>query len=58
MEPYDVYQTKVAECEARILVVLERLGEAAPVPTSPLPAARHKTRQPNALAFGPSCVAC
>lgn len=51
VELYDFYQTKVAECDARIQAVLERLRETAPVPVSELPPARHKTKQPNALAF-------
>jgi transposase len=51
VELYDFYQTKVIECDARIQAVLERLREVAPVPTGKLPPARHKTKQPNALAF-------
>lgn len=51
LELYDVYQTKVAACDRRIQVVLERLREAAPDPTGKLPPPRNRTRQPNALAF-------
>ena len=51
VELYDVYQTKVAACDGRIKAVLERLREAGDKPASELPAARHATRQPNAMAF-------
>jgi transposase len=51
LELYDVYQTKVAACDVRIAAVLERLRKTAPKPTEKLPAARHKTQQPNAPAF-------
>ena len=51
VELYDFYQIKIAECDARIQAVLERLRETAPVPMTKLPPARHKTKQPNGLAF-------
>ncbi|NPD70201.1 IS110 family transposase (plasmid) [Lichenicola cladoniae] len=51
VELYDFYQTKVGDCDVRIQAVLERLREAAPAPAAPLPPARHKTKQPNSLAF-------
>lgn len=51
VELYDFYQTKVAECDVRIQAVLERLRDVAPAPMGKLPPARHKTKQPNALAF-------
>ena len=51
VELYDVYQAKVAACDARIEAVLERLRPARAKPIGPLPAARHNTRQPNAPAF-------
>jgi len=51
VELYDFYQTKVAECDVRIQAVLERLRDLAPAPMGKLPPARHKTKQPNALAF-------
>ena len=48
---YDVYQAKVAECDARIEAVLKQLKTASHKPAEPLPAGRHNTRQPNAPAF-------
>lgn len=51
VELYDVYQAKVAACDVHIEGVLKRLREAAAVPASKLPPARHTTRQPNALGF-------
>jgi len=51
LELYDVYQAKVAACDGQIEVVLERLKQSAVPPTEKLPAARHKTRQPNGPAF-------
>jgi len=51
LELYDVYQAKVAACDGRIEAVLERLKQSAVPPTEKLPAARHKTRQPNGPAF-------
>jgi transposase len=51
LELYDFYQTKIAECDARIQAVLGRLRECAPVPSGKLPPARHKTKQADALAF-------
>jgi transposase len=51
VELYDFYQTKITECDIRIQAVLQRLRDAAPVPTGKLPSPRHKTKQPNAMAF-------
>jgi transposase len=51
VELYDVYLAKVADCDARIKAVLERLRATAAHPVGELPPARHTTRQPNALAF-------
>src|SRR3954469_23355678 len=51
LELYDIYQTKVAECDKRIAAVLKRLKEASPTPADPLPAARHKGRSSNPLTF-------
>jgi len=51
LELYDVYQAKVAACDGRIEAVLARLKQSAVPPTEKLPAARHKTRQPNGPAF-------
>jgi transposase len=46
----DAYQERVAACDQRIEVALAQLTPPAP-PAEPLPAPRHKTRQPNALHF-------
>jgi hypothetical protein len=51
LELYEVYQAKVATCDEKIEVVLERLKQPCRAPAKPLRAARHKTRQPNAPAF-------
>jgi transposase len=51
LELYDVYQTKVLACDEKIEAILMRLRKSAEPPTSELPLARHKTRQPNAPAF-------
>jgi transposase len=52
VELYDVYQAKVAECDARIEAVLKRLQETATTsPANKLPPARHTKRQSNDLAF-------
>jgi transposase len=51
VELYDIYLTKVADCDARIKAVLERLRATAAHPIGKLPPARHTTRQPNAPAF-------
>jgi len=51
LELYDVYQAKVAACDGQIEAILTRLKQSAVPPTEKLPAARHKTRQPNAPAF-------
>jgi hypothetical protein len=47
---YDTYQSHVAECDRCIEARLEQL-QARELPPEPLPAPRHKTRQPNALSF-------
>ena len=47
VELYDFYQTKIADCDARIQTVLQRLRDAAPVTAGKLPSPRHKTKQPN-----------
>ena len=41
LELYDVYQTKIAECDAEIETVLRHLNAARPTPSEPLPAVRH-----------------
>jgi transposase len=51
VELYDFYQTKIVDCDTRIQTVLQRLRDAAPVTAGKLPAPRHKTKQPNAMAF-------
>jgi len=51
LELYDLYQEKVAACDARIKAVLDRLQATAARPVGTLPPARHTTRQPNAPAF-------
>lgn len=48
---YDIYQEKVEECDARIKAVLGRLKAASDKPVGALPAARHRTKAPNAPAF-------
>jgi transposase len=48
---YDFYQTRVDECDGKIQEVLAVLiAEKAP-PSAPLPRARHRTAQPNAVSF-------
>jgi transposase len=51
LDLYDTYQAKVADCDARIAAVLDRLQADCPVPTAPLPAPRHQAQTANALAF-------
>jgi transposase len=41
LELYDVYQAKMAECDAAIAAVLAQLNAPRPTPTAPLPVARH-----------------
>lgn len=48
---YDRYQSLVADCDVEIEQALERLRRDVELPQSPLPAPRHKTRQPNAVKF-------
>ena len=48
---YDFYQTRVAECDAQIEGVLATLTAEKPSPAVPLPKARHRTKQPNAVGF-------
>jgi transposase len=51
LELYEVYQAKVAACDARIEAVLERLKAASPPATAPLPPPRSTQRQANGPAF-------
>ncbi|WP_260444804.1 IS110 family transposase, partial [Burkholderia sp. Bp8986] len=48
---YDFYQTQVAQCDERIEVALRHLQTGVEPPTAPIPAARHRTKQPNGFAF-------
>jgi hypothetical protein len=51
VELYDAYQAKVAACDVRIEAALKEIEAACPPPVSPISAPRHRTKQPNALAF-------
>lgn len=48
---YDFYQQQVAACDVEIERTLVQLCATVAAPEAPLPKARHRTRQPNALAF-------
>lgn len=48
---YDFYQAQVDECDAKIQEVLSALIADKVSPTTPLPKARHRTAQPNAVSF-------
>lgn len=48
---YDFYQQQVAACDIEIERTLVQLCATVAAPEAPLPKARHRTRQPNALAF-------
>lgn len=48
---YDFYQQQVAACDVEIERSLVQLCATVAAPEAPLPKARHRTRQPNALAF-------
>src|SRR6516225_3168211 len=48
---YDFYQARVEECDAQIEAVLVTLTAEKVVPSAPLPKARHRTVQPNAVSF-------
>lgn len=47
----DYYTQKMAECDHRIEATLTILAKDKPSPNIPLPKARHRTKQPNALSF-------
>jgi transposase len=51
VELYDSYQRLVEDCDLEVEQALRRLREGVEPPRNPLPAPRHKTRQPNALKF-------
>jgi transposase len=48
---YEFYQARVEECDAQIQEVLATLIAQKPPPSAPLPKARHRTAQPNAISF-------
>ena len=48
---YDFYQTRVDECDVQIQAVLVVLTAEKAEPSAPLPKARHRTIQPNAVNF-------
>ncbi len=51
LELYDVYQAKVALCDARIEAVLQRLRKASSSPAGKPPPVRTPKKQSNAMAF-------
>ncbi len=51
LELYDTYQSKIAECDARVEAVLKRLQDAAAITPQPLPPARHRDATANAPSF-------
>jgi transposase len=51
LELYDAYQARVTECDAQIERVLADLVRHSTAPIDPLPDARHRTKQANALSF-------
>src|SRR4051794_34117821 len=48
VELYDAYLAKVVDCDRQIEAVLTQLRATCPPPPGPLPAPRHRARQPNA----------
>lgn len=48
---YDFYQARVDDCDVQIERALAALSQHKQPPTTSLPKARHRTRQPNALNF-------
>lgn len=48
---YDAYQARVAECDIQIENVLAALVRHLASPPEPMPEARHRTKQPNAINF-------
>lgn len=48
---YDAYQVQVRECDIEIEQTLVMLSLDRPKPDKPMPNARHKAKQPNALSF-------
>jgi transposase len=51
LELFDTYQSKIAECDARVEAVLGRLRDATPIAAQPLPSARHRDATANAPSF-------
>lgn len=48
---YDFYQARIDECDEQIEQALAVLNADKPLPDQPIPEARHRTRQPNAVNF-------
>lgn len=48
---YDFYQQCVAECDTQIEQVVAALNSSRQIPATPLPKARHRTKQPNEVNF-------
>lgn len=48
---YDFYQQCVAECDIQIEQVVAALNATRQIPETPLPKARHRTKQPNDVNF-------
>ncbi len=48
---YDFYQTQIMQCDQRIELALKQLQTDIEPVTTPLPKARHRTKQPNSLSF-------
>jgi len=51
LELHDFYQRQVEQCDVQIEAALTRLKANKGTPSEPLPAPRHKTKAPNAVAF-------
>jgi len=51
LELHDFYQHQVEQCDVQIEAALTRLKGNKGTPSEPLPAPRHKTKAPNAVAF-------
>lgn len=48
---YDFYQVRIDECDEQIAQALAVLNADRPLPDQPMPKARHRTKQPNAINF-------
>jgi transposase len=51
VELFDYYTQKINECDSRIETTLNLVGKNKKKPDKPLPKARHRTKQSNALSF-------